>query len=163
MSHLAQTNFQQTIRVPKRMSAEALVWKCIRELYKVSLPLTLFDERIIKLVERDLPLVSGQDLNVHVHNFGYWWRIENGRTLQASIGADGNAAAQIIWITKTMPKGYFVSIAKDDERLYRHSGDDLSAPSFTRGDGSREFHLLDVRNGWRGFRSLVTFSPIAAL
>ncbi len=65
-----------------------------------------------------------------------------------ALGADGDTAAFIAWVTETNPDGYFASIPSDDTLLFWHS-DRLLAPCFHPHD--RTIHglwLHDLEHGW---------------
>jgi len=157
MSILIQADLRGTISIPKDKSPETLVNEAYKAFEKANIPLPPIDEGFIQLVSQDLPLVSGQTLNVHVYDFRNRWTIQDGRNAQAP-QADGNAAAQLIWVTETLPIELFVSIPNVDTRLFHSSLGKLYAPCFYRNGRYCEFGLNEVGLGWHGDGSLVAFS-----
>lgn len=153
----------EPIIIPADATAEGLVSEAEAELERAGIPFTLFDKDLLHLVRQDLELVRGRACKVLIHNFDRDWEISEGRNFQKAQGFDGNAAAFLVWVTKTKPMGWSVSIPNNDERLFRLSVDSLYAPFFYRVDVGCEFGLVGVWlswSGWRGLSSLVAFSAI---
>jgi len=149
-----------TISIPADATAEGLIADAKAEFEKAGIPFTYFDKDLLQLIRQDQDLVRGKILKVITHNFGRDWETSEGRDWQKSLGTDGNTAAFLAWVMKTQPTGWFVSIANDDVRIFRHSNGLLYAPCFRRGVDHRELYHNGVWYGWDGYRSLVAFSAI---
>lgn len=79
-----------------------------------------------------------------------------------SYGFDGNTAAFIAWIIERKPKGYYVSIPANEDRLFRgQSNARLDAPASTT-DGGPRLYLCSVRLEWSNWWSFVAFRQITS-
>lgn len=148
-----------TITIPADATAEQLIADAKAAFEQAGIPFTYFNENAITLIERDLELVKSKTLEVLTHRFDRYWTTREGRDLQKGKGFDGNAAAFLVWVAQAKPKGWFVSIANTDDRLFPGGGY-LCAPCFVRVGSGREFDLGDVRDEWLDGGLLVAFRAI---
>ncbi|HWR00126.1 MAG TPA: hypothetical protein VN397_04765 [Candidatus Methylomirabilis sp.] len=148
------------IFIPADATAEGLVRDAKTEFERAGIPLTHLNIDLLHLIRLDLDLVRGKTCKVFIRNFGRDWETSEGREWQKSVGADGNTAAYLAWVTKTKPMGWTVSIPSNDIRLFRSSDGYLCAPNFNRDGAGREFNLFGVWHRWDGDGSLVAFSAI---
>lgn len=141
--------------IPENATAKGLVAKAKMAFKKAGIPFTRFNDDTLEIIERDLELVRGKALRVFTHEFGRHWETCEGRVQKAN-GFDGNAAALLVWITETKSKGWFVSIANTNDRLFRNEGSTY-APFFYRDEQLRIFSLNNVNDGWNDAHVLVAF------
>jgi len=149
----------ETITIPANATAEQLIADAKAAFEQAGIPFTNFDDDMISIIRRDLELVKGRTLEVLTHCFDRYWKTQEGRDLQQGRDFDGNAAALLVWVTQTKRKGWFVSIANTNDRLFPDGGR-LCAPYFGRGESYREFNLYDVDDEWNGDDLLVAFRVI---
>jgi hypothetical protein len=150
---------EETITIPEKATVEGLVAQAKAAYEEADIPFTFFDDNVLEIIRHDLELVKGKTLQVLEQTFGRWWTTQEGRYLQKGQGFDGNAAALLVWVIQTRKRGWFVSIANTDDRLFRDDGD-LCAPYFGRGEQDRRFDLRGVRDEWGGAGVLVAFRVI---
>jgi hypothetical protein len=104
---------------------------------------------------------GGKTYEVLVWKPGRYVETKEVRKHFEELGAGGNTAAFVTWVTEHNPEGYYVSIPSDDSRLFRgpESGD-LDAPRFCRGGSGRSLSLDVVHDGWDGHWSFVAFREV---
>lgn len=134
---------ESNITIPTDATAEGLIEKAKVAFERAGIPFTRFNKNSLEIIQRDLELVRGQTLQVLKHTFGRYWTTREGRDLQSAQRYDGNAAAFLVWVIQTKKKGWSVSIADTDDRLFLNDVGQYVVPYFDRDDQYRNFDLYE--------------------
>ncbi|MDD5438092.1 MAG: hypothetical protein PHC70_03025 [Patescibacteria group bacterium] len=105
--------------------------------------------------------VRGKKYEVLLWRSGYYVVTENVRDHFRALGADGNTAAFIAWISEAeLSGGIYASIPSDDALLFRFPDGYLCAPTFSCDGADRRLYLRCVGHVWLYDCAFVAFREI---
>jgi hypothetical protein len=157
---LAGTSDSEYITIPADATAEGLIAEIKREFEEAGIPFTIFEEKLVEVMRRDLELVRGMTLQYSIFKSNPHWTLLEGRQFQESQGYNGNAAAFLVWVMKTKLRGWFLCIPNDGDLFPLNFTSFLGAQQFYRDSFRRDYFLCDNRCEWPGISQLIAFRAV---